>query len=81
MIFFVFISESREYLEAVEKSSFRVCHSWEYDTSFWKRTIIQEWDLVIDLYFNFFLTLQLIFSQNIFISNLYGNIMIEDEKS
>lgn len=38
--------DSMEYQQAVDALNLRPCEDWEYDRSFWKRTIIQEWNLV-----------------------------------
>ena len=32
----------------MSSESTRKCESWDYDQSFWRRTIIQEWDLVCE---------------------------------
>jgi hypothetical protein len=48
VFFFNVLLDSSDYKNAVSKGEFRSCNSWEYDKSFWRRTIIQEWDLVCD---------------------------------
>ena len=36
-------------LAAVGEEEYRPCTAWEYDTSFWQKTIIMDFDLVCDV--------------------------------
>ena len=37
------------HLAKLSSEEWRACTSWEYDTSFWQKTIIMDFDLVCDV--------------------------------